>query len=155
MEEFNLSNSQAGNIMSIFFIGYTLSQVPSGIIGDKVGRKTMVIIGTIGFGIFAALTGMMTTYILFIVAWFLVGLFQGMYYGPQYALSSEAIPPERITLGSALINSGMAFGTSIGMYISTITVFDMGLDWKWPFIIISIPVILLGIVMMFLVKERA
>ncbi len=68
----------------------------------------------------------MPTYVTFMFAWVMVGVFQGFYYGPQYGLSSEAIPKHRITLGSAIINSGMAFGLSIGYYISSISVGEMG-----------------------------
>lgn len=34
---FSLNNAQLGIIMSVFFIGYTLTQIPSGILGDKIG----------------------------------------------------------------------------------------------------------------------
>ncbi|UXR47969.1 MFS transporter [Staphylococcus simulans] len=37
--EFTLDNAQLGLIMSLFFIGYTVTQIPSGIMGDKIGRK--------------------------------------------------------------------------------------------------------------------
>ena len=38
-DTFTLNNAQLGLIMSIFFIGYTVTQIPSGILGDKIGRK--------------------------------------------------------------------------------------------------------------------
>ncbi|PCF32405.1 hypothetical protein B5C00_10755 [Staphylococcus delphini] len=37
--EFTLNNAQLGLIISLFFIGYTATQIPSGIMGDKIGRK--------------------------------------------------------------------------------------------------------------------
>ena len=44
---------------------------------------------------------------------------RGAYYGPQYAMSTEAIPTKSLTLGTAIINSGMAFGTSGGFLLSS------------------------------------
>ncbi|WP_217587220.1 MFS transporter [Lentibacillus saliphilus] len=152
--DFGLSNSQLGLIMSIFFLGYAGMNVPSGILGDKFGKKRVLVPGVIIFGAFAIITGMMPTFFLFMATWLMVGIFQGFYYGPQYGLSSEAIPTKRITLGSAIINSGMAFGTSIGYYISTYTVDVWGMDWRTPFYIIGVLVILIGLVMWWVIKDK-
>lgn len=152
--EFTLDNAQLGLIMSLFFIGYTVTQIPSGILGDKIGRKKILVPSFLIFGIFMVVTGMMPSYFLFIIAWVIVGLAQGMFYGPQYALSSEAIPEKNITLGSALINSGMAFGTSIGYFISSITVAEMGMSWRMPFYIMAVPIIIIAFLMYRIIKER-
>ncbi|WP_156857363.1 MFS transporter [Oceanobacillus sp. AG] len=152
--EFGLSGAQLGMISSIFFIGYAGLNVPSGILGDKIGKKKVLVPGIILFGIFAAVTGMMPTFFLFMVAWLLVGIFQGFYYGPQYGLSSEAIPAKHITVGSAIINSGMAFGLSIGYFISSYTVGTLGMSWRAPFYIIAIPVVLIGLAMWWIIKDK-
>ncbi|GEP78823.1 hypothetical protein SCA05_06160 [Staphylococcus carnosus] len=152
--DFSLNNGQVGLIMSLFFIGYTVTQIPSGIMGDKVGRKKLLVPSFVLFGVFMVITGMMPSYFLFIIAWVIVGLAQGMFYGPQYALSSEAIPKKNITLGSALINSGMAFGTSIGYFISSITVSEMGMNWRMPFYIMAVPILIIAFLMYQIIKER-
>lgn len=151
--EFGISNATLGLISSIFFIGYAGLNVPTGILGDKIGKKKVLVPGVILFGAFAVITGMMPSFVLFMIMWFLVGAFQGFYYGPQYGLSTEAIPAKHITLGSAIINSGMAFGLSIGYFISTIAVENMGMSWRSPFIIIGIPVVILGIAMIMVIKK--
>ena len=152
--EFGLSTSTLGLISSIFFLGYAAMNVPAGMLGDKIGKKRVVVPGVILFGIFAALTGMMPTFFMFITMWAMVGIFQGFYYGPSYGLSSESIPPKHITVGSAIINSGMAFGISIGYFISSYTVGELGMSWRAPFYIIAIPVILIGLLMMWVIKEK-
>lgn len=152
--EFSLSKSQLGLIMSVFFLSYAALQIPSGILGDKIGKKKVLIPGFIIFGVFVALTGMSSVFFYFLMAWIIVGAAQGMYYGPQYAVSSEAIPENRITLGSAIINSGMAFGTSIGFYISSYVTLEWGYSWRVPFYIMAIPIILVTIGMWWIIKER-
>ena len=87
-------------------------------------------------------------------AWLFVGIFQGFYYGPQYGLSTEAIPKKHITLGSAIINSGMAFGISLGYFISSYTVGTLGMSWRAPFYIIAIPVVLIGLAMWWIIKDK-
>lgn len=152
--EFNLSAAQLGLISSIFFIGYAGLNVPSGILGDKFGKKRVLVPGVIIFGIMAAVTGGMPSFGLFMFAWLLVGIFQGFYYGPQYGISSEAIPKKHITLGSAIINSGMAFGLSIGYFVSSYTVDTLGMSWRAPFYIIAIPVVLIGLLMWWVIKDK-
>ncbi|PTJ24247.1 MFS transporter [Staphylococcus simulans] len=152
--EFTLDNAQLGLIMSLFFIGYTVTQIPSGIMGDKIGRKKILVPSFLVFGIFMVITGLMPSYFLFVIAWVIVGLAQGVFYGPQYALSSEAIPEKNITLGSALINSGMAFGTSIGYFISSISVSEMGMSWRIPFYIMAVPILIIAFLMYRIIKER-
>ncbi|KGR73553.1 MFS transporter [Ureibacillus manganicus] len=152
--EFSLSTTQLGLISSIFFLGYAALNVPSGIMGDKIGKKKVLVPGFILFGILAAVTGMMPSFTLFMIAWLFVGIFQGFYYGPQYGLSTEAIPKKHITVGSAIINSGMAFGISIGYFISSYTVGTLGMSWRAPFYIIAIPVVLIGLAMWWIIKDR-
>lgn len=152
--EFDLTKAQLGSIMSIFFIGYTALNIPSGMIGDYLGKKKVLVTGVVLFGGFTIIAGMMPTYMTFMFAWVMVGVFQGFYYGPQYGLSSEAIPKHRITLGSAIINSGMAFGLSIGYYISSISVGEMGMSWRAPFYIIGVPIIMIGLVMLWIIKDK-
>jgi len=153
-EEFGISKGTVGLISSIFFLGYAGFNIPSGILGDKLGKKRVLYPTVILFGVFAAITGMMPTFMLFMLSWLMVGVFQGFYYGPQYGLSSEAIPQKHITLGSAIINSGMAFGLSIGYLISSYTVGEMGMSWRTPFFIIAIPVVLIGLSMAWVIKEK-
>ena len=114
----------------------------------------MIIPAFIGFGILAIISGQMTAFYMFLTMWFLTGTFQGVFYGPQYGLSSEAIPQKRLTIGSAIINSGMAIGMSAGYWISSVTVQEMDMSWRTPFWIMGVIVIVIGIIMWVVVKEH-
>lgn len=43
--DFNLTNAEVGLISSLFFMTYTLLQVPSGILGDKLGKAKVIAFG--------------------------------------------------------------------------------------------------------------
>lgn len=153
----DISTAQYGWISTALLIGYTATQVPGGLIGDKFNnRRILVTVAIIGMGVFAALTGFMATYTMFMVMWFLGGLFQGLYFGPQYSLSSEALPTKRLTMGSAIINSGMSFGISLGMYTPVAVTAVLGEDkWAMSFPVLAVLIILVGILIFFIVKEKA
>lgn len=152
--EFSLSNTQLGLINSAFFFAYAALQVPSGILGDKIGKKKILVPGFIFFGLFTALSGIMKSFGALLFARGAVGAGQGTYYGPQYGLSSEHIPEEKRSFGTAIINSGMAVGTAGGFMIASWLVYDLGFTWRMPFYVMAIPTIIVGLLIWFLVKEK-
>lgn len=152
-QEFGLTQSQLGLLNSVFFFTYTFAQIPSGMLGDKFGLKRMLIIGFLLFGVFTGLTGVATTFAVLILMRALVGIGQGTYYGPQYALSSAAIPLKHRGFGSAIINSGMAFGISLGLIGASFIINDMGLNWRYSFYAFAVPTIIIGILFKVFIKE--
>ena len=153
-EEFNLNNSQLGLVNSIFFLTYAITQIPFGIAGDKYGRKLIISIGFILFGITTYLSGIASAFGVFMIYRALTGAGEGAYYGPAYAMATEAIPTKKITLGTAIINSGMAFGTSGGYLLSSKLVLENGEHWSKPFYIMAIPTVIIGILFFALLKEK-
>ena len=118
-EEFGLNNTQLGAVNSIFFLTYAIMQISFGIVGDIIGRRIVIAFGFVLFGITTGLSGVASGLGIFMIYRALTGIGEGAYYGPQYALSGEAIPTKSLTLGTAIINSGMAFGTSGGYLLSS------------------------------------
>lgn len=153
-ENFGLSNTQLGLANSIFFLTYAIAQVPFGVIGDKIGRKLVITIGFLIMGVMTYFSGLATTFVMFLIIRAMAGIGQGAYYGPQYALSTESIPKSKLTLGTAIINSGMAFGTSGGYLLSSKLVLENGEHWSKPFFIMAVPTIIVAILFYTLLKEK-
>ncbi|MGK4045060.1 MFS transporter [Heyndrickxia oleronia] len=133
--EYHLNNSQLGLVNSIFFLTYTIAQIPAGSFSDKFGRKKLLVIGFILYGVLTGISGLMAGFTGFLVARAVAGLASATYYGPQFALSSEAIPAKNRTVGSAIINSGSGIGIALGFILSSTLVLDMGMSWRIPFYI--------------------
>lgn len=153
-KEFSLSNTQLGLISSVFFFVYAAFQVPSGILGDKIGKKKVLVPGFVLFGIFTAVSGWAKSLTTLLIARGVTGAGQGTYYGPQFGLSSEQIPQEKRSFGAAIINSGMAVGTAGGFIISSWIVYDLGYSWRMPFYVMAVPTVVVGLLILFFVKEK-
>ncbi|THE38030.1 MFS transporter [Raoultella ornithinolytica] len=153
-KEFGLSGTQLGLMNSVFYFSYALLQVPAGILGDKIGKKKVLIPGFLLFGAFTAVTGWAKSWSTLLFARVVTGAGEGTYYGPQYGLSSEQIPKKYRSLGSAIINSGMAFGIALGPMASSWLVYDQGYSWRTPFFVMSIPTLLTGLAIWLFVKEK-
>ncbi|OMP92082.1 MFS transporter [Raoultella terrigena] len=153
-KEFGLSGTQLGLMNSVFYFSYALLQVPAGILGDKIGKKKVLIPGFLLFGAFTAVTGWAKSWSTLLFARVVTGAGEGTYYGPQYGISSEQIPKKYRSLGSAIINSGMAFGIALGLMASSWLVYDQGYSWRTPFFVMSLPTLLTGLAIWLFVKEK-
>ncbi|MBK5142683.1 MFS transporter [Budviciaceae bacterium BWR-B9] len=153
-KEFSLTGTQLGILNSVFYFSYALLQVPAGVLGDKIGKKKVLVPGFLLFGVFTAVTGWAKSWTTLLFARVVTGAGEGTYYGPQYGLSSEQIPKKYRSLGSAIINSGMAFGIALGLMSSSWLVYDQGYSWRMPFYVMAIPSILTGLAIWFFIKEK-
>ncbi len=97
------------------------SAVLGNFVGDRIGRKKMLVL-TIGlFSLSTASLGLLPTYqqagivvsIAVFVLLFLMGIFAGAEYGGGTALSMESVPPEKRNLYGAFVQSGFGFGYAI------------------------------------------
>ncbi|CAH8715185.1 MFS transporter [Paenibacillus thiaminolyticus] len=153
-QEFGINNAQLGLINSVFFLAYAILQIPAGTLGDRLGRKNVLVPGYILFGLATAFTGIASTFFMLLLARIITGVGEGTYYGPQYALSSEAIPEKVRTIGTAVINSGQAIGISLGYITASTLTLEKGLNWRIPFYIMAIPTIITALLIWFVIKEK-
>src|SRR5437660_6659455 len=65
--EYHLSNVQLGWIFSAFLVGYALFQTPGGWLADRLGPRRVLTAGVLWWGIFTALTAVVSTKIAFAV----------------------------------------------------------------------------------------
>lgn len=150
---YGIGAAAVGGIMSLFYLAYTGLQVPSGIVGDIIGRKRVLVIGFMIYAAFVALVYFANSYAMFIIFWMIAGAAQGSYYGPQYALSSEAIPPKHLAVGSAIIGAGMSFGIALGYEVSSRS-YNAGNDWRVAFVYMAVPIFVVALLILFFIKER-
>jgi len=151
--EFKLTGVQLGLLNSLFYLAYTVVQIPFGAMGDKIGLKIVLVGGFLVFGVFTGLTGVAASFAVLVIMRIMVGVGQGTYYGPQYALSSMNIPQKRRGIGNAIINSGMAFGTSLGLMGGSYIMSTLGLGWRANFYIFAVPILLIALLFQFFVKK--
>lgn len=154
---FDITNAQVGLVSSVFFIVYVVMQVPAGILGDRMGRVKLILIGFVIFGISTGLTGLAgltQVFGLLLLARALSGLGEGLYYGPQYATSGETTPKRYRALGIGIINSGQGVGTALGLIASGFITFTLGWAWQATFLIFALPTLAVGFLIYALVPDR-
>ena len=152
--EFGLSATQLGLISSSFFLSYAVLQIPAGVLGDRIGRKKVLVPGFVLFGVLTAVTGMVRSFWELILARIGTGAAEGTYYGPQFGISAEQIPEAHRSVGMALINSGMAFGIALGLMASSWVAHTLEMGWRMPFFFMAVPTVVTGLLIAWLIKEN-
>ncbi|ASS94340.1 MFS transporter [Peribacillus simplex] len=153
-DEWGLDNSQLGLMSTVFFAAYALMQIPTGFLADKFGRVRVLVIGYILFGVGTYFSGLAASFGIFLLMRALTGLGEGTYYGSQYGISSSITPKKYRGLISALINSGMAFGISLGFIASSYFTYTLNKGWQFPFYVFAIPTIIVAILIGLFVRDN-
>src|ERR1700730_3997052 len=58
--DFHLTDIQLGNVLSAFLLGYALFQIPGGRLADRLGARRLLTIGVVWWGVFTALTALVS-----------------------------------------------------------------------------------------------
>ena len=152
--EWELNRGQLGLISSTFFFTYAALQIPTGLLADRFGRKLLLVPGYVLFGVATLLSALAPSYGAFLLLAACAGLGEGTYYPTQFSLSSEALPARIRGLGSAIINSGQAFGISLGLILSGFVAFNLSKGWRASFAVMGIGTLLVASVLALLVREH-
>ncbi|PNK96010.1 MFS transporter [Enterococcus faecalis] len=126
----NASDTALGSISSFYFLGYVVMQIPAGFLVDKIGKKRVLIPGFILFALAALLIAQAQTIGTIYLGSLLAGLGCGSFYGSAYSLTSQNIPQAKKSFATAIVNSGSAVGSGLGMILSSYLVAQKGLPWQ-------------------------
>lgn len=124
-----VTDTALGLISSFYFTGYVAMQIPAGILVDKIGKKKVLIPGFILFGLSALLIAQANSIGLICVGSLLAGVGCGSFYGSAYSLTSQYIPREK-SFSTAIVNSGSAVGSGLGLILSSFLVAQRGFPWQ-------------------------
>ena len=125
-EQFQLSTSQTGLIMSLFFLGYSLMQIPSGWLADKIGYKKVLILSLSLVAVFTFAFGFGGSLIIFILIRFFAGVGHAGYPSSTSKSIAENFTKDRRTFIQSLILSTSGIGGIFAFLIGARLV-----DWNW------------------------
>lgn len=106
-------------------------QIPAGILIDRAGQRKVLFPGFALFAIGTILVGLSRTINIVYLGSVFSGIGCGCFYGVAYSLTSVCIPEEKRSVATALVNSGSAVGSGLGIMFSTIFVAEMGMPWQY------------------------
>lgn len=151
-QEFEMSNTDAGGLVSLFLIAYALAQLPSAWLLSKFGVRKVFTISMILTSIATGLTGLVGS--LFSLKLCRIGL--GLAEGPLPIGVTTTInhwfPSREKGTASGIFLSSVKFGPVITPILGAAIIAAWG--WREVFIWFSVPGILLAVVWYFLVANK-
>ncbi|WP_289002132.1 MFS transporter [uncultured Megasphaera sp.] len=103
-----------GVILSAFFWGYTLMQIPSGWLADRFGPGKTILGSGILWGVFQIITGCLSSSSAFMAVRALLGASEAPIYPASSKLQSVWLTKNERTRGAAIVDAGSPLGTAIG-----------------------------------------
>lgn len=136
-QELNFSPETVGAILSAFFWGYALMQIPCGWLCDRFKPGKVLLIGGLCWGIFQAITGIISSSKIFMFIRVLLGISEAPIYPAGAKLQSIWLPVTERSRGSALVDVGSSLGNAFGAPL--VALFVIWLDgWRGALIAIGI-----------------
>ncbi len=148
-KDLNLSDSEAGFILTIFLVIIGLLFIPGGILVDRWSRRKSIGIMSIFWSIATFLTGVCSNFTSIVATRIMMGIGQAAFAPAGTAWLSLSFPKEIRSRVLGIFNAGMPLGNALGLMLGGFLV-SMTDDWRTPFYWLAIPGIILGIIAFFL-----
>ncbi len=133
---FNLNTAQIGAISTVFFIGYSILQIPGGVWSERFGPKRVLTAAFTYWSLFTMLTALGSSYISFLIIRFLFGFGEAPLFPGVSNLFGRWLRKDEFTTGWGIAIIGIPLGGLVGSYIAASIMYALG--WQWIFIIFGI-----------------
>ena len=151
-KDLQLSASQTGIVLSSFFAGYAIMQIPGGWLADRFGFRKIIIMAVFAWSVFTILSGMAWSFMSLILIRFLFGLGEGSFFpSASKGIASWFPQNERSRAMSFMLTSGTIMGV-ITPIIGTQSMQSIG--WRMIFYIAGAVGIIFTLLYVFFIKER-
>ncbi len=150
-QDLHISYAQSGIILSAFTLSYGIAQLPVGWLLHRVKSYVFIFMGIAGVGIAGLLIGLTGGFIPLVAFQLLMGLMGSGYHPTGIFFISQTVNSEK--RGKAL---GIhTIGGSLSYFVSPIiaALLASGFGWRGAFIGLSVPIIVIGLLISFLVKR--
>lgn len=150
--DFTINNLEAGALMSFFFLGYAVSQIPAGLFYGRFGVRGLATASIFGFSVVTFLLG--TINALASMKWlrFLLGLVEGPTPVGISATINRWFPPREKATATGLGYIGATMFAPIVVPPIAVAI-AVTLGWRWVFYLFAIPGLLMGVIWFLFVRD--
>jgi sugar phosphate permease len=112
-KDLGVGADKIGWILSAFFAGYALFQIPGGLLADKLGPRKVILIALGWWTLFTVLTGVATGLAVLLVTRFLFGVGEGLFPASVWKVIGQWFTKKNRATANALILSSVAIGPAV------------------------------------------
>lgn len=117
-DDAGVDQATKGLILSTFFYGYAVSQVPGGMAAQKIGGRRVLLLSFLIWSVTCALMPLDAKRVsILVVSRLLVGVAQGFIFPSIHTVLAQWVPPHERSRSVSLTTSGMYLGAAGGMLL--------------------------------------
>jgi predicted MFS family arabinose efflux permease len=153
MHDLALSYTRAGVLTSAFFGAYAAMQFPAGLLGDRFGRRRVLLVGLLAGALASVSTGFAVSFATLLAARLATGIAQGSLFSNDRAIIVAVTPPAKMALGQAVSFLGPGLGLSLGLVVGGF----LGelMPWRGVFVVLALPSVAAALLIARLVPASA
>lgn len=152
--EFQLSPLAVGSVLSAFFLGYSLMQIPGGFLADKLGPNRVLTAAIATWSALTALTGLATSLTGLLILRVLFGASEGAFPSAASKALASWFPQREVGRANGLMLAASQLGASVAPTLVATLVITLG--WRYAFYVLLIPgVVLAAVVRKWLIDSPA
>jgi MFS family permease len=146
------AGTQAGSVdfynniaMAAFLVGGALGGVLFGMISDRIGRTTTMILTILMYSLFTCVTAFSQTWWQMVVLRFVVALGTGGEWAVASAMIAEVFPKQARARSLGIFHASSVIGTYLAVLAGAFIVGNPALGanaWRWAFVIGAVPAVL-------------
>jgi ACS family glucarate transporter-like MFS transporter len=130
---FHLNNEQFGWVVGAFALSYALFEIPTGVMGDRIGQRRVLIRIVLWWSLFTAATGAVTSLLPLLITRFLFGMGESGAFPTGSAVISRWMPAGETSRGISCLMVGSSTGAAIAPLI--VIPIAMAYGWRAPFFV--------------------
>lgn len=150
--DLGITSAQTGLLGGLFFIGYFLFQVPAGSYAERRSVRNLLFWSLIGWGILAALQGVVTVYWALLVVRFLLGVVEAVVLPAMVVFLAHWFTRRERGRANTLLILGNPVTLLWMSVVSGYLVAAVG--WRWMFVIEGLPAIVWAFIFRWIVDDR-
>jgi len=133
--ELHLNNEQFGWVLAAFALAYAIFEIPSGMLGDRIGPRKVLIRIVLFWSLFTAVTGLVNGLISLLIIRFLFGAGESGTYPNSMLVVSRWFPVNETGKALSWVGIGSQFGAALAPLI--IVPIAVVYGWRMPFFVIG------------------
>ncbi len=152
MRDFGITAAGLGVLSSLFYYGYSIMQIPVGLLFDKFSARLLIISAMLATTLATLLFGFATNIYLADIAYFIIGFAASFGFIGALVLASRWFPSKHYTFIVGLVQFTGSIGAILGQQPIAVLVDKIG--WRYTAFIAVIVGMVIVVLMYFFIKDH-
>jgi predicted MFS family arabinose efflux permease len=152
MNDLHLTYQDLGNLVGALAVAWGASAFLTGLLSDRLGRRSILVPSVIIFSLLSALSGMATGLVSLLFIRIIMGVFEGPVASTGVAVAVEASHPKRRGMNNGIFQCTVSlFGSGVGPILATQLLLIT--TWRHVFWIVGLPGLVIAVILWFVIRE--